>query len=106
MKAIFLDRDGTINEDVGDLYQVEKLVFIPDAIEALKILQEQFALFIVTNQSGIGRGAFSENDFIWFSQYYSSLLHREGVVIRRTYFCPHLKGEQCACYKPNPYFLK
>ena len=48
-KAIFLDRDGTINEDIGDLYIPEKLVFIPRAIEALKLLQEKFLLFIATN---------------------------------------------------------
>jgi histidinol phosphatase-like enzyme len=63
-KAVFLDRDGTINEDVGDFCSQEKLVFIPGAIEGLKILQDTFLLFIITNQSGIGKNIFTEEEFI------------------------------------------
>jgi len=69
-KAAFLDRDGTINEDVGDFYSPEKLVFIPRALEALKILKERFLLFIVTNQSGIGKQIFREEEFLRFNDYY------------------------------------
>ena len=61
-RAVFLDRDGTINEDAGDLYSEDKLIFIPGAIEALKILQKMFLLFSVTNQSGIGGNIFSDVD--------------------------------------------
>ena len=48
-RAVFLDRDGTLNEDIGDLYTVKKLRFIPRAIDALKLLQDRFLLFIITN---------------------------------------------------------
>ena len=53
-RAVFLDRDGTINEDIGDLHTVEKLEFISDARESMAILQKKFLLFIITNQAGIG----------------------------------------------------
>jgi D-glycero-D-manno-heptose 1,7-bisphosphate phosphatase len=52
-RAVFLDRDGTINEDVGDLYEIKKLQFISGAIESLILLQKNFLLFIITNQPGI-----------------------------------------------------
>lgn len=105
-RAIFLDRDGTINEDVGDLYQAGKLKFIPRAIEALKILQEYFSLFIVTNQSGINRKVFNQNDFLRFNRYFLSLLHAEGITINKVYYCPHTEEEKCLCHKPSPYFLQ
>ena len=105
-RAVFLDRDGTINEDVGDLYSEDKLIFIPGAIKALKILQRSFSLFIVTNQSGIGSNIFSEADFSSFSECFNMLLKREGIIISHTYYCPHKKEDNCICRKPSPYFLK
>ena len=62
-KAVFLDRDGTINEDVGDLFSETDLVFIPGAIDALRNLQQHFLLFIITNQSGIGNKSFSAEQY-------------------------------------------
>ena len=53
-RSFFLDRDGTINEDIGDLHAVEKLEFISGALESMAILQKKFLLFIITNQAGIG----------------------------------------------------
>lgn len=105
-RAIFLDRDGTINEDVGDLYSRDKLIFIPRAIDALKMLAGGFRLFIVTNQSGIGKKVFTEKEFQSFNHYYIGLLHDQGVRIRRVYHCPHLKEDACVCHKPSPYFLR
>ena len=105
-KAIFLDRDGTINEDVGDFCSQEKLIFIPGAIEALRILQERFLLFIITNQSGIGKKFFSEEEFTQFNKYFDALLKSEGVGIKHIYYCPHTKEENCLCRKPSAYFLK
>lgn len=105
-KAIFLDRDGTINEDVGDLYSSERLIFIPGAMEALKLLQQEYHLFIVTNQSGIGANAFTEKEFLQFNEYFIQLLDSHGVAIRHVFYCPHRKDENCGCRKPNPYFVK
>jgi len=104
-KAIFLDRDGTINEDIGYLYKTEDLVFIPRAIDAMKILQDEFLLFIITNQQGISQGVFSEADFLDFNRSFLSILEEKGVSITELYFCPHTRQEKCKCRKPNTYFL-
>lgn len=105
-RAVFLDRDGTINEDVGDFCIPEKLAFIPRALEALKILQNEFLLFIITNQSGIGKNLFTEKEFLEFNVYFINCLKSAGVSIKQVYYCPHIKEENCICRKPNPYFIK
>ena len=61
-RAVFLDRDGTINEDIGDLYTVEKLKFISGALESIAILKKKFLLSIITNQAGLGKWNFTEED--------------------------------------------
>lgn len=104
--AIFLDRDGTINEDVGDLCTIEKLIFIPDALKALRILQKKFLLFIITNQAGISKEIFTESDFLKFNKKYIKILEKNGIKIMRVYYCPHTREEKCLCQKPNPYFVK
>jgi len=104
-KAIFLDRDGTINEDVGDLYSSDKLIFIPRAIEALMILQQKFQLFIITNQSGIGKNVFSKDEYLQFNEYFIGRLNSCGVAIKQVYHCPHRKEENCICRKPKYYFI-
>ncbi len=105
-KAVFLDRDGTINEDVGFLSDPEKLVFIPGALEALRILREDYLLFIITNQPGIERGAFSEEKFLEFSRCYEQLLADAGISIRGTFYCPHKKETNCVCIKPGTFFIE
>lgn len=105
-KAIFLDRDGTINEDVGYLYKIKDLVLIPGAIEAMKLLQDEFLLFIITNQQGISQKEFSESDFIDFNSSFIKLLEEKGVLITEVYFCPHTKVENCICRKPSAYFIE
>ena len=63
--AIFLDRDGVINEDTGYVSQVDDFHFLPGVIEALQLLKKKgYLLIVVTNQSGIARGYFSEDDFM------------------------------------------
>ncbi len=104
-RAVFLDRDGTINEDVGDLYLPERLRFIPGAIEALRLLRENFLLFIITNQSGIGNGNFTEEQYRGFSRYFTGLLERENVVFSGVYHCPHTNADSCQCKKPSTYFM-
>jgi histidinol-phosphate phosphatase family protein len=105
-RAVFLDRDGTINEDIGDLYNIKKLQFIPYAIDALKLLQERFLLFIITNQAGIGKGNFKESDFLKFNKKYLSILNKEGIKIEETYYCPHTEYDNCICRKPKTYFAE
>lgn len=98
--AVFLDRDGTINVDYGYVYQPEKLEFIPGSIEGMKLLQSQgFLLIIVTNQSGIARGYFTEEQMNRFHKVMAEKLDSYGVKIDGIYFCPHLEG--CNCRKPG-----
>ena len=104
-KAAFLDRDGTINEDIGYLFSEEKLVFIPGAIDALRILQEEYLLFIITNQPGIEQGVFSGKECAEFSKRYEEILRYEGIRIEGTFFCPHKKETGCRCIKPNTFFI-
>ncbi len=105
-KAAFLDRDGTINEDVGCLFSEEKLLFIPGALDALKILQKEYFLFIITNQPGVEQGVFSEEQCVEFSKRYEEILKSEGIRVEKTFFCPHKKETGCACIKPNTYFIE
>ncbi len=104
-RAVFLDRDGTINEDVGDLYLPEELRFITGAIEALRLLREKFLLFIITNQSGIGKGNFTEEQYLRFSRHFAGLLEQEGVVFSGVYHCPHANEDGCLCKKPSTHFM-
>jgi len=104
--AIFLDRDGTINEDVGDLFALDKLRFIPGALEGLRMLQEKYRLFIITNQPGIGRGVATEKQYLNFQDEYEGELKKDGINIALTLHCPHRKEEVCECRKPSPYFIR
>jgi len=104
-RAVFLDRDGTINEDAGYISTLDSLKFIPRSVDALRKLQEYFQLFIVTNQSGIGRGLFTEGDFLRFNRVFLELLVHQGVFIKEVYYCPHTSQDGCQCHKPKPYFL-
>lgn len=105
-KAIFLDRDGTLNIDEGYTYKTNDLKFFPDVFEALSLLKEKFKFIIITNQSGIGRGYYSKEDFLRFNSRLVNELKKEGIQIEKTYFCPHHPEEMCDCRKPNIRFMK
>lgn len=104
--AIFLDRDGTINEDVGYICSMEEFRLVPNAIEAMRMLEDKYELFIVTNQSGVARGFFTEEELIDFNRQVEAFLLDKGIKIKKTYYCPHLSVKDCECHKPSPYFLK
>ena len=107
-KAVFLDRDGTINIDKGYLYRISDFEFLPGAVDALKMLQSAgYLLIIITNQSGIGRGYYTEEDFMRLTDYMKSELAKSGVNISGVYYCPHLPDAEveryrkiCDCRKP------
>ena len=89
-KAIFLDRDGTINVDTGYTHKVEDLRFEKGAVEALRLAQNSdYLLIIITGQSGIGRGRYSEEDYHRFMKHMYSQLDLHGININGDYFCPH-----------------
>lgn len=105
-KAIFLDRDGTIIEDLGCLKRTSQISFYSGTFKALILLQKEFLLFIVTNQEGIAKGMASYDEVRAVNMAIEDRLKSEGVKIAKTYVCPHSKEDGCHCRKPNPYFLK
>ena len=104
-KAIILDRDGVLIEDKNYSYKIEDLELLPGVIEGLKELQNEFIFFIVTNQSGIGKGYYTLEDFFIYNNHLISILNENKIKIEKTFYCPHVKEDKCACRKPNPKFL-
>lgn len=101
--AIFLDRDGVINVDKNYVHKIKDLEFYEDAIAALKIfLEKGYRLFIVTNQSGIGRGYYKEEDYLNVRDDLHRRLDKQGIKITEEKFCPHSPNEECKCRKPSP----
>lgn len=103
-RAVFLDRDGVIVEDTGFVHKVEDFKMIPNAIEGLKLLN-RYLLFIVTNQSGIGRGVYKIEDFTKFNNRLLDELGENGIEIKKTYYCFHKPEDNCECRKPEIRFL-
>ncbi len=100
--AIFLDRDGTINEDVGYLHDPAKLKLLPNALEGIRKLYDMgYHIIIMTNQPGIGIGYFSEDDFYRVNRSMLSGFSKAGILVDKIYFCPHSKSEACSCRKPE-----
>lgn len=104
--AIFLDRDGVINKDHGYVNKISDFELFPDVIKSLKLLQKKFVLFIVTDQSGIGRGYYTEEDFLILNNHMLTIFKNNGINIREVYYCVHAPEEGCKCRKPSPYFVK
>ncbi len=103
MKVAFLDRDGVINNDVGYVYKIDEFNFLDGVVEALKQLQAQgFSIIVVTNQSGIGRGYYTEQDYLHLTQWYVEQLSQLGVTVTDVFHCPHSPQDNCSCRKPLP----
>lgn len=108
-RAVFLDRDGTINVEKSYLYRIEDFEFLPGALEALRMLQTHgFRLVIITNQSGVARGYYTEQDVAVLHRWLAKRLKVEGIVIDGCYYCPHhpqaavgAYRRNCACRKPG-----
>ncbi len=111
--AIFLDRDGTINEEVGYLDSIDKLRIIPAAFEAIRLINKScMKAVVITNQAGVARGLFTEEFVRKINGQLQSVLLEKGAVIDRFYFCPHHPTEGhdpyrriCDCRKPAPGLL-
>lgn len=101
--AAFIDRDGVINVDRGYVYQIEDFEILPGVPEALRLLRSAgFLLILVTNQSGIGRGYYSETDLLLLHAHLQNLLAEEGASFDGIYYCPHHPDHGCDCRKPLP----
>ena len=107
-KTVFLDRDGTINEEVSYLHKVEDFRFLPGVVEGMKRLYDSgFSLVVLTNQAGIGRGYYTEKDAENVHRFMREALAKEGVTLSGIYYCPHHPEAippykvDCPCRKPK-----
>jgi D-glycero-D-manno-heptose 1,7-bisphosphate phosphatase len=112
-KAAFLDRDGVISTDAGFLHRVEQFEFLPRAVQGLQRLQAAgYLLVVITNQSGIARGFYTEEDYLRLTAHMRLLLSAAGVELSAVEHCPHLPDAPvaryriaCDCRKPLPGML-
>ena len=105
MKSVFLDRDGTLNKDDGYVHKVEDFELYDDVIPSLQRLKD-FALFIVTNQSGVGRGYYTKEQVHAFNDHLLDELKKHKIAIRKVYSCCHHPDEKCECRKPGTLFVE
>jgi D-glycero-D-manno-heptose 1,7-bisphosphate phosphatase len=109
VKAAFIDRDGVINEERGFVHRRTDFEFIAGSVDALRRLRAAgYSLVVITNQSGIARGLYSEADFHELNAYMLERLSAAGVVLDSVQYCPHLPDApvaqyrlDCGCRKPH-----
>ena len=108
-KAVFFDRDGTLNEEVDYLYRIDDFRWLPEAVEAIQYCHAQgYLVIVVTNQSGVARGYYQEEDIRKLHEWMQQDLQSKGTYIDKFYYCPHhpeakvAKYRQvCDCRKPK-----
>ena len=108
--VVFLDRDGVVNADIGYLWRREDCLWIPGAPEAIRLFNGRgWPVVVITNQSGVARGYYREEDVRSLHEWMNTELHQLGARIDAFYFCPHHpKGaiaaytRECDCRKPRP----
>lgn len=102
-KAIFLDRDGVINVEKDYTYKIEDFEFLPGVFEAVEWFNKLgFLVVVVTNQSGISRGYYRDEDFWRLTEYMLLKFEKHGAKIAKVYYCPHGPNDGCECRKPLP----
>lgn len=111
-RAAFLDRDGTINTEKEYLYRIDEFEFIPGAPEAVRLLNEAgFLVVVVSNQSGVGRGYYTEDDVETLHRHIATELAGAGARVDAWFYCPHHPSGRgsyalaCRCRKPLPGML-
>lgn len=107
-KAVFLDRDGTIIIDKNYLQKLEDIEYFPDTFSALSLMQKKgYDLFIITNQSGIGRSLFPESVVDQIHQKIQKDMVLEGLLpFKDILYCPHAPSDHCSCRKPHPEMIE
>lgn len=102
-RAIFLDRDGTLNFDSGYLHRIEDWRWLPGAVEGLRAFRQAgYLLVVTTNQSGIARGYYDESQLASLEEWVNTQLQELGCPIDAWFHCPHLPDSGCNCRKPEP----
>lgn len=105
-RALFLDRDGTLIVDVGYPRDPDAVALVEGAADALRALQRDWALVVVSNQSGIGRGMITEQQAAAVHERFVARFAAAGVQFAGFYYCPHAPDAGCACRKPAPGLLR
>ncbi|MCX5815273.1 MAG: HAD family hydrolase [Proteobacteria bacterium] len=109
IKAVFIDRDGTINVDKSYVYKIEDFELLPGSLEALKLLtRHKIKIYIVTNQAGIAKGLYTEKQYHVLTEYMLNFFKKGGIKIEKVLYCPHHPEgivpeytRNCNCRKPN-----
>ncbi len=102
-RAVFIDRDGTIAKDVPYCSRPEDFVLLPGAAEGIRLLKEKgFKVVLITNQSGIARGYFTEETLARIHEKMQQELAKCGACVDAVYYCPHHPEDNCDCRKPKP----
>lgn len=112
-KAVFFDRDGTLNEEVHYLHRIEDFKWIEGAIDAIKFCNDNgYLAIVITNQSGVARGYYPESDIMKLYDWMNEDLKKHGAHLDGIYYCPHLPDGtipkyaiECECRKPKPGLL-
>jgi D-glycero-D-manno-heptose 1,7-bisphosphate phosphatase len=100
--AVFLDRDGTINEEVNYLSKPEDFRLLPGAALAIRLLKEKgWLVVVITNQSGVARAYYTEGDVAAMHARLRADLAQAGTGVDAIYYCPHQPDDACACRKPG-----
>ena len=99
--ALFLDRDGIINIDHGYVSKIEDFTFSEGIFELLHLFkQEGYLLFVITNQSGIGRNYYTQDDFETLTKWMIKTFAEQNIIIEKVSYCPHSPEDNCLCRKP------
>ncbi|OGC14210.1 phosphatase, partial [candidate division WOR-1 bacterium RIFOXYA12_FULL_36_13] len=108
ISAVFLDRDGVVNKKIEMDYvkKWDEFEFLPDAISAIKLINDKnIPVYLITNQSGIGRGKMTQKALDIVHQKMGGALAKEGAHIDEIFVCPHAPEDNCDCRKPKPGLL-
>ncbi len=106
-KALFLDRDGVINVEKNYLFRIEDFEFCKGIFQIVKFFESRgYLIFVVTNQSGIGRGYYSLKSFHKLTNWMVKKFQQKNIKITRVYYCPHSPDFECSCRKPKNQMLE
>lgn len=105
-KAIFLDRDGVINKEINYLHKINDFIFIDGVFDACRYFQDLgYSIFIITNQSGISRKLYKEEDYHILTKWMVNEFKNNNIDILDVFYCPHGPDSRCNCRKPKPGML-
>ncbi len=104
-RAIIFDRDGTLIRDAGYIKNFKSVVFYNIDFDLMKLLNSSFLFFIVSNQSGIGKGLITADDVVNVNNHIVKYFEDHGICFSDVFYCPHNDSDFCGCRKPHRYFL-